>query len=88
MEVFLWYLLMIVVVAAANITCFMIGAKVGQAASKGDDIKTPTVNPIKAYKEHEAKKEAQMEQNRIDTIMRNIEGYDGTGKGQEDVPGR
>lgn len=80
--------LLLLVMGIANIVCFVIGAKVGQAVSKGEDIKTPTVNPVKAYREHEAKKEAQMEQNRIDTIMRNIEGYDGTGRGQEDVPGR
>ena len=80
--------LLLLVMGIANIVCFVIGAKVGQAVSKGEDIKTPTVNPLKAYREHEAKKEAQMEQHRIDTIMRNIEGYDGTGRGQEDVPGR
>lgn len=79
---------LVFVVGAMNIACFIIGAKVGQTVSKGEEIKTPTVNPLKAYKEHEAKKEAQMEQSRIDTIMRNIEGYDGTGRGQEDVPGR
>ena len=70
------------------LSCFLMGAKVGQAASKGETIETPTVNPIKAYREHEAKKEAKMEQDRIETIMRNIEGYDGTSRGQEDVPGR
>ena len=70
------------------LACFLMGAKVGQAVSKGEEIETPTINPIEAYKKHEAKKEAQMEQDRIDTIMRNIEGYDGTGRGQEDVPGR
>jgi hypothetical protein len=80
--------LLLLVMGIANIVCFVIGAKVGQAVSKGEDIKIPTVNPVKAFKEHEAKKEAQMEQNRIDTIMRNIEGYDGTWRGQEDVPGR
>ena len=32
--------------------------------------------------------EAQMEQDKIDTIMRNIERYDGTSQGQEDVSGR
>ena len=80
--------LILLVMGVTNIACFIIGAKVGQTVSKGEPIETPTVNPIKAYKEHEAKKEAQMEQKRIDTIMRNIEGYDGTGRGQEDVPGR
>ena len=75
-------------VGAMCIVCFMVGAKVGQTVSKGEEVKLPNINPIEAYREHEAKKEAQMEQNRIDTIMRNIEGYDGTGRGQDDVPGR
>ena len=71
-----------------NIACFLMGAKVGQTVSKGEEVKLPSVNPMEAYKKHEAKKEAQMEQERIDTIMRNIECFDGTGRGQEDVPGR
>ena len=70
---------------ALCISCFLIGAKVGQTVSKGEEIKLPTVNPLEAYRAHEAKKEAQMEQDRIDTIMRNIETYDGTGSNQEDV---
>ena len=76
------------VVGVMNISCFIIGAKVGQTVSKGEEVKLPTVNPMEAYKKREAKKEAQMEQDRIDTIMRNIECFDGTGRGQEDVPGR
>ena len=68
--------------------CFFLGAKVGQTVSRDEEIKLPTVNPIEIYREREAKKEAQMEQDRLDTIMRNIETYDGTGRGQEDVPGR
>ena len=68
------------------LSCFLMGAKVGQAVSKGETIETPSVNPMKVYREREAKKEAQMEQSRLDTILRNIEVYDGTGRGQEDVP--
>ena len=78
--------LLLAVMGIANIACFVIGAKVGQAASKGETIETPTVNPMKLYREREEKREAQKEQDRIETIMRNIEGYDGTGRGQEDVP--
>lgn len=69
------------------VICFLVGAKVGQTVSKGEDISVPTVNPIEVYKAKEAKKHAEMEQNRIDTIMRNIEAFDGTPNGQEDVPG-
>lgn len=79
--------LLLLVAMAGNITCFMLGAKVGQTVSKGEDIKLPEINPIEVYKAHEAKKQAEMEQNRIDTIMRNIECFDGTSNGQEDVPG-
>ena len=70
---------------ASNITCFVIGAKVGQTVSKGETIKTPTLNPIQAYREHEAREEARIEQERFDTILRNIDAYDGTGQGQQDV---
>ena len=65
--------------------CFLIGAKVGQKVNKGEDIKMPSVNPIKAIKEHKENKQAEMEQNKLETIMRNIERYDGTSRGQEDV---
>ena len=34
------------------------------------------------------KQEARTEQSRLDAILRNIEVYDGTGRGQEDIPGR
>ena len=71
-----------------NIACFLIGAKVGQTVVKGKEIEVPTVNPLEAYRKREAKRAAQEEQNRVDTIMRNIESYDGTASNQEDVPGR
>ena len=76
------------VVGAMNISCFIVGAKVGQTVSKGEEVKLPTVNPLELHRQKEAKKLSQMEQDRIDTIMRNIEVYDGTSRGQEDVPGR
>lgn len=78
-------IVLVLTVGALCIGCFLIGAKVGQSVSKGEDIKLPTVNPIKAVREHNAKKEAEMQQDKLDTILRNIECYDGTGKGQEDV---
>ena len=82
-------ILIIAVVGALNIACFFIGAKVGQKVTKGENIELPSVNPIKAIKEHnekkQAEKEAEREQERINTIMQNIENYDGTGRGQKDV---
>lgn len=80
--------LLVAIMGAGCIACFLIGAKVGQTVSKGEDIKLPKVNPLEAYREREARKEAEMEQSRLDTIMQNIEAYDGTSNGQKDVPRR
>ena len=80
--------LLILVVGAVNVLCFYIGAKVGQAVAKGEKVEIPSVSPLKAFREKENKAEAQMEQDRLNTILRNIESYNGTPHGQEDVPGR
>ena len=79
-------LLIIAAVAASNIVCFGVGAKVGQAVSKGNEVKLPNLNPMEAVREHNAKKEAEYQQSKIDAILRNIESYDGTGYGQEEIP--
>lgn len=79
---------LILLVGALNIACFFIGAKVGQTVSKGEKLEMPSIDPLKPVREHQERKEAEIEQNRVDTILRNIENYDGTGRGQEDVPGR
>lgn len=79
-------ILTIAVTGLLNIVCFYLGAKVGQKVVKGETIEIPSVNPIELVREHREKKEAEIEQNRIDTILRNIEAFDGTSKGQEDVP--
>lgn len=81
-------IILVIVTGAMCIWSFIIGAKVGQAVQKGEKVETPTVNPMEVYKEHRAKKEAEMEQNRLDIIMQNVEGYNGTEYGQKDVPGR
>lgn len=78
--------LLMAVMGLTNILCFVIGAKVGQKVSKGEPVELPSVNPMKAYREHEARKEADRQQNRLNTILQNIEGYDGTSIGQKEVP--
>lgn len=78
--------LLLLIMGAYGIACFVIGAKVGQKVVKGEDITLPNINPMELIREHQNKKQAQREQERIDTIMSNIECYDGTSKGQEDVP--
>lgn len=80
--------LLLAVMGAVNIFCFLIGAKVGQTVTRGEKVEVPSVNPLKMAREREARREAQREQDRMSAILRNIENYDGTGRGQEDVPGR
>ncbi len=78
--------LLLAVMALSNIFCFMIGAKVGQSVVKGEEVKLPSVNPLKVYREHESRKEAEREMGKLDTILHNIENYDGTPNNQKDVP--
>ena len=80
-------ILLIATVGTLNVVCFFIGAKVGQTVAKGKEIETPKISsPVTLYKAHREAKEAEAEKNRLDVILANIERYDGTGAGQQDVP--
>ena len=79
-------LLTIVAISLLNIICFIIGAKVGQKIVKGEKIELPKLNPMEVYRDNQEKKEASKEMDKLETILRNIERYDGTTRGQEDVP--
>lgn len=81
-------ILMILVVGTLNLACFFVGAKVGQTVSKGKDIEvvTPVEYLKRVQQQNIDRKEQEREQKRLDTILHNIENYDGTGNGQEDVP--
>lgn len=78
--------LLIAITGALNIICFYLGARVGQKTSKGEEIKLPEVNPAKKFKEYKENKEEQYEKRKLEIIMQNIERYDGTSMGQQDVP--
>lgn len=78
-------ILLILTVSILNVGCFLIGVKVGQKVVKGEEVELPSVNPIKAYREAQEKRQAEREADRLDTILQNIEAYDGTGLGQKDV---
>ena len=82
-------MLLVLEIGILCIVCFFIGARVGQKVVKGEEIKAPSIsklNPINIYKEHQEKEETEKEKNKLETILRNIERYDGTDVGQEDVP--
>ena len=78
-------ILMLLLISTLNIVCFFVGAKIGQKIVKGEDIKAPEItftNPLENYRK---KKQTEAEQNKIDTIIQNIESYNGTSAGQKDV---
>ncbi len=79
--------LLLLVTGAINVLCFMIGAKVGQKVTKDQPIEFPKIDPLEIVKNHREAKEAEIRQSRFDTILSNIEKYDGTARGQEDVSG-
>jgi hypothetical protein len=79
-------ILLTLTVGTLCIVCFLIGAKVGQQVSKGETIKTPTLNPMQLIREHQERKQAEYEKSKRDIILQNIESYDGTPNRQEDVP--
>lgn len=78
--------LLILVMGIMCIICFMVGAKVGQAVAKDEKIEMPSLDPLKAFREHEAKQEAKAEQERMNVLFQNIESYNGSAEGQIDVP--
>jgi uroporphyrinogen-III decarboxylase len=80
-------ILLIAVIGTLNMACFFLGAKVGNTVANGKEIETPTIkSPLETYREHQDKKKAKEEQNKLEVIMQNIERYDGTANHQTDVP--
>lgn len=74
-------ILIILSVGILNIVCFFIGTKAGS--------KEPIQNPVTIYKEHRemeaSKEEAKKQKERLDAILANVDRYDGTAAGQEDI---
>lgn len=77
--------LLMLIMAASNILCFLIGARVGQKVVKGEEV-LPPVNPEKLVQERRERREAEFQKSVHDTILWNIDNYDGTGAGQKDIP--
>lgn len=79
-------ILLAVTVGALCIGCFVIGAKVGQQVARGETVHLEVPNPVEAVRAHKARKEADRERSKTEVILQNLERYDGTPGGQEDVP--
>lgn len=80
------FALAMAVAGLVNIGCFLIGAKVGQTVSRGGTVELPELNPVKAARAYAESRKQTEEERRREIILRNIDSYDGTGLGQQEVP--
>ena len=72
------------------IVAFYVGVLVGQKIGKSEEVKPiklpiPKKESIPFTKEHKEFKEQKAELDRLNKIMKNIDAYDGTGKGQRRI---
>lgn len=65
---------------------YFLGFKIGLVMRDGEESKKPIVKPMKVAKVNKEEQEAaEAEKRKLDTIIENIENYDGTSFGQKDV---
>lgn len=79
-------ILLISIIALINVLSFTIGAKVGQKVVRHEPIELPKLEPVKAVKEFNERREVNKEQERDKIIAANIDAYNGTPYGQQDIP--
>lgn len=68
------------------IVSYSLGLKNGQRLSKNEEVVVPNVNPVKVVTEEIEKHEEKKKQQAYEIMMSNIDIYDGTGLGQQDIP--
>lgn len=77
--------LLVLLMGAMNLLAFLIGARTSQKAHKGEEIKLPNINPMQIHKEYTEQIQAKQEQEEINTMLENINNYNGTPLGQKEV---
>ena len=89
MEAIMWAVVLLMVSIQAALCVVLCVFLLRQVLDCSQDLPRLELNPVKAIKEHKEKAElqraAEQQKDRIEAIMRNIDNYDGTGYGQEDV---
>lgn len=68
------------------ILAYTLGLKNGQKLKNNEEIKIPEINPVKIVRNEIETFEQKKKQDAYDTMMANIDNYDGTGIGQKDIP--
>lgn len=78
-----------IITALVAVFCYTLGLKNGQKVINNEPIETPKIEPVKAIKkivaENKQSKALNKEYEKIQTILQNIDAYDGTAKGQKKV---
>ena len=79
-------MLLAVFISLSNLICLIVGVKVGQKAHRGEDIRMVNLpNPIEKVQTFKVSQEKKKEQEAVETMLYNIDVYDGTGMGQKDI---
>lgn len=76
--------LMILTVGSLNIACFFIGVKAGKN-EKNEAVSISKINPVEMYKQRTKQRVVEKEREKNAIISANIENYNGTSEGQQDV---
>lgn len=76
-----------IILVVLNIITLLIGVKIGMSVANKKEI---TLNPIRAIQEHkeerEEEKETELKDKQLKTMLKNIDNYNGTEFGQEEIP--
>ena len=67
------------------IVSYTLGLKNGQKLKNNEEIKMPEVNPVKLVRNEIDSFEERKKQSAFETMISNIDNYDGTGLGQKDI---
>ena len=68
------------------LVAYSLGLKNGQMISKNEEVIMPNINPVKVVSEEIQKHEEKKKQQAYEIMMSNIDNYDGTGLGQQEIP--
>ena len=78
-------IILLLLVGGMELLAFLIGARVGQKVINKEPVELPTINPLTLYKEHKEKVEISKEQEKLNTMLENINNYDGTSAFQKEI---
>lgn len=79
-------LIEIIVILLFNLLSLIVGTKLGQKVTRGEDIELPVKSPLNALDEFNIRRELKKEEKILKTIESNIDVYDGTPNRQQDIP--